>query len=184
MERSAIASFFERAGLHAVLLDESQAGPLQDLHEQCSDFIRLATGYPPQLTEALDLLKALPAGKSLEDKFVLGFTQNHGALVRVLEVVRDYPDLSTWYIGLLMFAPQVRGQGLGRRVYETLEQWVSRQGGQSLRLVVQAQNVKGLTFWRRVGFKIEGMATQEIETRTNTVYKLIRYLTVPEERTV
>ncbi len=184
MKQNVIASFFERVGLHVVRLDESQTGLLQDLQERCRDFIQLATGHPPQPTEAIHLLRALPPGKSSEDKFVLGFSRNHSVLVGVLELVRGYPDPFTWYIGLLMLDPQERGQGLGYRIYETLEQWVITQGDRSLRLIVQAQNLKRLAFWRRVGFEFEETATQAIATGTNVVYKMVHHLTVPEEGAV
>src|SRR5262249_18419633 len=118
MERSGIASCFERAGFHVVLLDESRIDLLQDLYARCSDFIRLVTGHAPRPTDARDLLRDLPPGKSSEDKYVLGFTQNSGLLVGVLDVVQGYPDPVTWYIGLLMLDPQERGQGLGEKIYK------------------------------------------------------------------
>ena len=88
------------------------------------DFIHLATGRPPQLNAARDLLQELPPGKSSQDKFVLGFVRVHSALIGVLDTVRGYPDPGTWYIGLLMFIPQERGKGLGHQVQAALEQWV------------------------------------------------------------
>jgi len=146
MEREIIASSFKVSGLQTWLLDESHTSLLQDLHERCADFIHLATGRPPQLNAARDLLQELPPGKSLQDKFVLGFVRVHPGLIGVLDTVRDYPDPGTWYIGLLMFIPQERGKGLGHHVQAASEQWVLWQGGRHLRLIVQAQNVQGLTF--------------------------------------
>ena len=105
MEREIIASSFKVSGLQTWLLDESHTSLLQDLHERCADFIHLATGRPPQLNAARDLLQELPPGKSLQDKFVLGFVRVHPGLIGVLDTVRDYPDPGTWYIGLLMIHP-------------------------------------------------------------------------------
>lgn len=183
MERETIASSFKVSGLQTWLLDESHLSPLQELHERCADFIHLATGRPPQPNAARDLLQELPPGKSPQDKFVLGFVRAHAALVGVLDIIRGYSDPGTWYIGLLIFIPQERGKGLGHQVQAALEQWVLWQGGRHLRLIVQAQNVRGLTFWRQGGFEAEGTTSQASAIGTNTVYKMVRHLSIPEERT-
>ncbi len=182
MERETIASSFKVRGLQTWLLDESHIDVLQELQERCADFIQLATNQLPQPHAARDLLRELPPGKSQHDKFVLGFARTQATLIGVLDIVRGYPDPGTWYVGLLMFVPQERGQGLGRQVQAAVEQWVVQHGGRHLRLIVQAQNVKGLTFWRQGGFEIEGTANQTIASGANTVYKMVRHLRVPEER--
>jgi ribosomal protein S18 acetylase RimI-like enzyme len=183
MECEIIASSFQVSGLQTWRLDESHSGFLQDLYEQCKDFVQLTTGQPPQPNAARDLLQALPPGKSPQDKFVLGFVRAHTALIGVLDTVCGYPDPCTWYIGLLMFVPQERGQGLGRQVQTALEQWMLRNGGRRLRLIVQAQNVRGFAFWRQGGFELEGTASQTTAIGTNTVYKMVRHLNVSQERT-
>jgi ribosomal protein S18 acetylase RimI-like enzyme len=98
--------------------------------------------------------------------------------------VQDCPDPFTWDNGLLMVAPQERGQGLGRQVQATLEPRVLQRGGSSLRRIVQVQNARELAFWRQLGFELEGTASQAIETETTTGYKMARHLTVPQEGTV
>ena len=46
MEQNAIASFFERAGLHAALLDESRSGLLQDLYARVETLSTSLPGRP------------------------------------------------------------------------------------------------------------------------------------------
>jgi ribosomal protein S18 acetylase RimI-like enzyme len=189
MKRSAIASYFDRAGLHALLLallldGSRRAGLLQDLCDRCHEFIQLIEGQPPQPTYALDLLRVLPAGKSVADKFVIGLSRDPDSLVGVLDVIGDYPEPAAWYVGLLLFAPEEQGRGLGQRVYEALEQGVISQGGRSLRLIVQAQNGRALAFWRRVGFEVAGTSTQVLATRTNTIYHLLRRLPTPRTMSI
>jgi ribosomal protein S18 acetylase RimI-like enzyme len=128
-------------------------GPLmQALAERCADYFELVTGCPPGPAEAQALFTALPAGKGYEDKMVIGVFASSHELVGVLDVVRDYPELGKWYLGLLMLEPARRGQGLGERLYRAFEQWAAASGARAIRLSVAGQNGRAYRFWRRLGF--------------------------------
>lgn len=174
---------FELTGCFGVRLDERRREELQAFYQGCVDYFQLATGQPPGPNEAEELLTALPRGKGHEDKFVIGLFDAPGHMIGVLDVIRDYPKPSEWYLGLLLLGPSWRSRKLGERVYRRLEDWVRELGGTSLHLIVQEQNPDALRFWQRMGFEIRGMGKQKLKTRENVFLRMERVLEAKPEPT-
>ena len=174
---------FELTGCFGVRLDEVREGELQAFYERCRDYFELVTGQPPSPTEARELLAAVPKGKTLEDKFVLGLFDAPGHLVGVLDVIRDFPHPREWYLGLLLFEPTLRGQKLGDRVYHRLEDWVRAQGGLAIHLAVEEVNPGALRFWERMGFEVRGMGKRLLAGRESPFIRMTRELAPRPEPT-
>jgi len=164
------------SGCFGVRLDEGRREELAAFLQECRAYFELITGEPPGPEEADDLLRSLPRGKGLDDKFVLGFFDAPGHLVGVLDVIRDYPKAGDWYLGLLLFGPSSRGRHLGERVFQRLEEWVRAQGGHAIHLIVQEANPDALRFWRRMGFEERGMGKQRIRHREHVFLRMTREL--------
>ena len=49
-----------------------------------------------------------------------------------------------------------RGQGVGRKLFNELEQWASNHNIQRLELTVVTRNEAGLALYKKIGFEIEG----------------------------
>ena len=75
-----------------------------------------------------------------------------GQMLAFLDGFRYYPDPATWWIGLLMLDPTVRGQGIGRKLVDGFERYVKLQGGTALMLGVVEENTAALRFWQALGF--------------------------------
>ncbi len=165
---------FELTGCFGVRLDESRSGELVAFYEECRAYFELATGEPPGPDEAGQLLRALPRGKTHDDKFVIGFYDAPGHMVGVLDLIRNYPGDGDWYVGLLLFGPSSRGRRLGERVVRRLEEWVRAEGGKALHLIVQQQNPGALRFWERMGFQVRGMGKQRLKGREFPFLRMTR----------
>ena len=134
------------------LLTPKDADVLQGLYERCTDYARLMDGAPPSPSAARDEFLALPEGTGVEDKFMFGLFCDED-LVGLLESVRRYPDEKTWWLGLLLLEPGLRGRGVGAAFYETFERFGGEQGLAQTMLSVAEENVRGLRFWRSLGFE-------------------------------
>lgn len=135
-------------------LNPSDERILQHLYEQCSDYAILTDGHPPLSSAAADEFLALPEGKTAEDKFIFGLFDGHDTLVGMLETIRHYPDDKSWWIGLMMLAPEHRGKGNGSQLYQAYETWVAQHQGQFIFLAVLEENQPGFSFWQKLGFKV------------------------------
>ncbi|OUL22727.1 GNAT family N-acetyltransferase [Nostoc sp. RF31YmG] len=163
------------AAYMAKKLDPSDAKILQQLFEQCTDYAMMTDGHPPLSSAAADEFLALPEGKTIQDKFIFGLFTPDNTLVGMLESIRDYPDAKSWWIGLMMLAPEHRGKGLGSQFYQAYESWVAQQEAQSVFLAVLEENQPGFAFWKKLGFEVIRLAPpQQFGNKVHQRYVLRR----------
>ena len=158
----------ERYLVKTLTLDDSDT--LQNLYERCSDYSQLIDGEPPAPTAARDEFSAVPQGKSLDDKFMFGLFCEE-VLVGLLESVRHYPDDKTWWLGLLLLAPSVRGRGVGEAFFGAFERYVTEQRADRVMLSVVEANARGFRFWQRQGFdEVRKTESQTFGSKTHTLF--------------
>ena len=151
---------------------------LQQLYEQCTEFALLTDGQPPLPTAAREEFDAVPEGKTTQDKYIFGLFDPDDILVGMIESIRYYPDNETWWLGLMMLAPEQRGQGLGSEFYRAFERWVSSQGVPRISLSVVEANESGLQFWKKMGFEvIRKTPPRQFGIKTHELYVLSRAVT-------
>lgn len=128
------------------------AAALFSLFQQASAYSLLVEGKLPTLEDAHSGLAELPPGKDLNDKFFGGYWQD-SALVGCADIIRGYPDASIAYLGLLLFAEEQQGKGLGVLALAHIAALARSWGCTALRLAVIDKNTRGLRFWQREGFQ-------------------------------
>jgi len=98
-------------------------------------------------------------------------------LVGVLDVLHGYPDEVTWWIGLLLFAPDIRSQGIGKAVLEGFTEYVKPSGGQAIMLGVVEENERAYRFWSKMGFElIQETEPRQFGNKTHTIRIMRRKL--------
>ena len=137
--------------VHRLMLEDIPA--IQALYEKCLDFMLLVDGLPAGRKAAKEGFRELPPGKSANDKFIFGIVNPLNELIGVLDVVRWYPDEATWWIGLLLFAPDFRSQGIGKKVLEGFTEYIKASGGKAIMLGVVDENEQAYRFWSNMGFE-------------------------------
>lgn len=171
-------TLFKVPGCHVEHLQLEDTAALQTLLEKSSDYSQLVTGSPPGLSAAYSLFTDYPEGKTPNDKFVIGISTELKDLIGVLDVIRDYPAQHDWWLGLLLFDPKYRGQGLGQQVYRAFEQWVSQQGAQRVYLGIVEQNQRAHQFWQTMGFEaVEKRHARRFGNVEHVVIVMVRTLT-------
>ncbi len=165
----------ERSGYSAKRLLPKDAGILQRLYEQCTAFFLLTYGLPPSPTAALEEFDDLPNGKTAEDVYLFGLFDAENVLAGMICAVQHYPDERTWWVGLMMLAPEQRGRGLGADFYQAFERWVSAQEISQISLSAIGANKSGLQFWKQMGFEvIREIRSRQFKAKTHSVYVLSR----------
>jgi ribosomal protein S18 acetylase RimI-like enzyme len=145
-------------------------GAVQVLCEKCLDYMLLVDGHPADPDEVEREFQSVPPGNSPDDKLVFGITNRQNDLVGLLDVIRSYPEQTTWWIGLLLFIPEVRSQGIGQKLLEGLAGYVRGNGGQAIMLGVVEENKRAYKFWNRVGFEFVRMTEpQQFGNKSQTV---------------
>ncbi|MDY6783831.1 MAG: GNAT family N-acetyltransferase [Cyanobacteriota bacterium] len=165
----------KHSGYFVKAIASQDADILQPLYEQCREFFILADGVEPAPTAARDEFDDVPDGKTPEDVYSFGLFDVQNTLLGAIVGVRDYPDRQTWWIGLMMLAPEYRSRGLGSDFYKAFENWVSARGVCRISLVVIAANELGLRFWAKMGFEVEReIPSRQYKAKTHDVYVLSR----------
>jgi GNAT superfamily N-acetyltransferase len=136
------------------LLAQEDLPALQALYEKCQDYMLLVDGHPAGENAAQEEFQVVPPGKSADDHFLFGIVDAGNELAGLLDVIRGYPEADTWWIGLLLLTPDIRSQGIGRKVLEGFAEYVIEAGGKALMLGVVKENARACRFWTRMGFEL------------------------------
>jgi len=107
---------------------------------------------------AHDMLGNLPADASPERKYLWALRLD-GKLVGCLDVLRQWPTRSTLSIGLLMVAPNLRGQGIGHAALEQLRLRTRAWSDvRRWRVAVVESQAGARRFWRGKAFSETGQS--------------------------
>lgn len=109
--------------------------------------------HPPKATResVLQDLIALPPGKSLRDKYFLGCFDGE-SLAAVLDLVTDYPEKGTAYMGFFMVDSGLQGKGFGSALLEELAECLLAAGFEKIRLAIDEGNPQSEAFWSKNRF--------------------------------
>jgi GNAT superfamily N-acetyltransferase len=173
----------ELSGYSAKRLELGDAEVLQPLYEQCTEFALLTDGKPASPTAARDEFDAVPEGKTTQDKYIFGLFDSRNVLLGMIESIRNYPDNKTWWLGLMMLAPEQRGKGLGSEFYKGFEHCVAALGVQHVSLSVVEANEEGLRFWKKMGFEvIHKTSPKQFGDKRHRLYVMSRTVNATNEQ--
>jgi ribosomal protein S18 acetylase RimI-like enzyme len=144
--------YLQEYSVHRLSLED--IGAIQNLFTKCLDYMLLIDGHPANPEVVEEEFQSVPSGKSSDDKLVFGIINRQNNLVGLLDVIRWYPDETTWWIDTLLFIPEARSQGLGEKVTQCFAEYVLANGGQAIMLGVVDENKRAYNFWNRMGFDL------------------------------
>lgn len=126
----------------------------------CSGNPQFYRYHPPMVTKAsvLDDLQALPPGKTLADKYFVGFYDGE-TLVAIMDLISGYPNPSTAYIGLFMVDAAQQGRGTGSALIAECKQALRAERFTALCLAIDEGNPQSKAFWQKNGFVLTGKRT-------------------------
>lgn len=109
--------------------------------------------FPPQasIESVKEDLKALPPGKTYEDKYYIGFFEGD-VCIAILDLILAFPDEETILIGLFMVDIRVSRKGIGTSIIEEVLEEVHRLGYQKARLGYMKGNPQSQKFWKKCKF--------------------------------
>ena len=74
-----------------------------------------------------------------------------------------------WMVGLVLLAPEARGQGLGKGIHAFLCEQVRRQDGRKLLIGVVESNRRAMRFWQSAGYREVARVRQATEQAGQTI---------------
>lgn len=141
---------------------------LQDLLQRCSDFYELHEGCATPPDAGSYELTAVPPRSSADDLCVLALQDDDGSLCAAAQLLRDYPERGTWWIGMLVVTPALRSRGIGALLFRRALEEASANGATRLGVAVSLNNPRARRFWEREGFEDSGR-TASVSSRSGHV---------------
>lgn len=136
------------------VLHEADIPELLSLCQGNPKFYHHCPPAPSEESLRADML-ALPRGKSMEDKFYLGFRKD-GKLVAVLDLILRYPNDQTAFFGFFMLRADLQGRGVGSSLISEILAGLSSEF-RAVRLGYVKGNEQSQHFWQKNGFLPTGV---------------------------
>ena len=138
---------------------------------------------PPMATEKsiADDMKALPPRTSYDDKYYVGFFEGK-KLVAVMDLILNYPNQETAFIGFFMVNIDMQDKGIGTSIVTEVFETLKEVGYQYIRLGFAKGNPQSERFWSKNGFvrtgaedvqKLYTVVVMEKELKTPLAYDKI-----------
>ena len=125
---------------------------IKHLYDLCSDYHMMCSGKNATDEDVVSIFK-YDDKKTLEDSLTLGVYNKCDLLIGMVDIFKNYPDNGTWMIGLLLLSPNERNKKLGKIIHEEIKKYALTQGGNIFRIGVVEQNIKGIKFWKSLGYQ-------------------------------
>lgn len=112
---------------------------------------------PPQATRhsILEDMKVVPANKTLDDKYYVGFFKDND-LIAILDLVTSYPDDKSAWMGFFMVDAKYQGKGIGSSIMSDVLSAVENSGISRIELSYAKGNVQSEQFLLKNGFVKDG----------------------------
>jgi GNAT superfamily N-acetyltransferase len=139
------------------LIPRLHAGALADFYARAADYVLLETGTTPDAGTVEEFFADAPPGSDPASSLKLGLYLRHGqgeVLAGIVDLGFGYPEPEDAYLGLMLLAPEARGQGWGRRFLSHVIQASRGRGARRLVLAVLEENPRGRAFWESEGFRV------------------------------
>lgn len=103
-------------------------------------------GIEPTLENIKAVLTQLPPNKSMENKFFLGFYKTN-QLIAILDLITEYPNTETAFIGWFMLNKEFQGIGIGTKIITELLSFLKKENFCYVKLGYIKGNQESKNFW-------------------------------------
>ena len=134
---------------------------IQEVYELCKGNPMYYEYCPPKLTiqGIKDDMVALPNGKNSKDKYYIGFYQNN-ELVAIMDLISEYPNKETAFIGFFMMHQEHQGKGKGTSIIMEVCRYLKEIGFSKIKLGYAKGNYQSEMFWIKNHFFKTGSEIQ------------------------
>lgn len=144
----------------------------QELFFCNEDYYILTDGRPASKKTCTETIEYSPSGLPKENVYNIGVSRD-GKPVCALFGLYGYPEEQTFYIGLFLLNEEFKRKGIGTKVIKALFSSFSDTVIEKFRLSVQDNNISGLSFWKKMGFKVVNKTACDDFANLSMQYDLI-----------
>lgn len=124
---------------------------LREIYETNSSFFLLTEGKIASEQSMINNIFSLPPNFDRANKFHLVLLEN-GLAVGLLDLLAGYPKEDFLWIGLLLINVHKQNKAIGSNIVTATLKAAQKSKFSLVRLGVIKQNIRGLRFWKKMGF--------------------------------
>lgn len=130
------------------------AEDVEKIYELCAGNPLYYEYHPPFVTKEaiIEDFNSLPYGKSLEDKYYVGFYQDE-QLIAILDLIDGYPTEEIAFIGFFMMDKSMQKTGVGTQIVTSVVKYLGEIGYEAVRLAWIKGNPQAEHFWKKNQFE-------------------------------
>ena len=113
-------------------------------------------GIRPSRSRLTEIVSDVAAGVEGADNYFVGFYDDEGDLVAVLDLICGYPGPDDAFIGWFMVDADLQGRGIGSNIFANVRALMTAEGYDRLALKCPKASESALTFWKEQGFEPTG----------------------------
>ncbi len=149
---------------------------VDDLFHRSADYVRLERGQDPTPALSDEFFTDTVPGGSLADALKLGLFAGP-VLQGIADTGFGFPEPRDAYLGLMQFASDARGRGLGQILLTHIENVARARAAPRLFIAVLHANPRGRAFWERHGFTL-ALADRSVTLglRTHLADRMVKQL--------
>ena len=123
---------------------------------------------PPMATaqSIADDMNALPPRTTYADKYYIGYFEGE-KLVAVMDLILNFPNKETAFIGFFMMNTAYQGKGVGTEIFEECCKKLAEENYHFIRLGFAKGNPQSEAFWIKNGFSRTGV--EDVQERYTVV---------------
>lgn len=114
-----------------------------------------------------------PQNKTVDDKYFLGYFKDQ-CLIAIMDLILDYPQNGTLWIGLFMVDHSLQHAGVGGKIIQELLTYLPTTTFSKVQLGYVAANEQSKSFWEKQGFvptgKVKNSERYQIVIMEKVVY--------------
>lgn len=131
---------------------------IDQIYDLCKENPLFYEYHPPFVTKESieDDIKALPPRKEYKDKYFIGFFEGE-MLVAFMDLILDYPNEKTAFIGFFMMNRDYQGKGIGTHIIDEAFAYLKEKDFEKVRLAYAKGNPQSEAFWTKNGFLKTGL---------------------------
>lgn len=107
----------------------------------------------PSLARLSEVVTRVPEGATVEGKHFVGFFDEEGFMVAVMDLLCGYPQAKTAFIGWIIVDAALQNQGIGSQIVADVRAGLAAKGFERLELSCPKRNTEALAFWETQGFE-------------------------------
>ena len=136
---------------------------IQDVYNLCKENRRYYRYLHerPSKKNLTEVITKLPDGTGMEDKHFVGFYDEDGKLIALLDLITGYKEADDAFIGWFIVDAKIQGQGIGSQIFADIRAALAGLGYDKLRLGCVEGNEEGEKFWLSMGFSFNGAREEQ-----------------------